>query len=46
MEVQEGGGITLKTAHERYIVAEEDGTIKADRTVAKRWETFSPECLN
>ena len=39
-------GVALKTAHGRYVVAELDGTLRADRTWKRTWETFWPECIN
>ena len=38
------GTIALKTAHGRYVVAERDGRLRADRTAVGDWEKFRPEC--
>ena len=35
--------IALKTAHGRYVVAEPDGSLAADRDEAGAWETFTVE---
>ncbi len=45
VEPQAGGTIALKTAHGRYVVAEPDGRLRGDRTVADIWERFSTECI-
>ena len=36
-------GVSLKTSHNRYVTAEPNGTVKADRLIAQGWETFGPE---
>jgi hypothetical protein len=45
VEVLEQGGIALKTAHGRYISADDCDMVTGDKTEAKEWETFSPECV-
>ena len=45
VEVKQGGRIAFKTAHGRYMVAESNGRLRADRSVAREWETFLPECI-
>ena len=40
---EQRGGISLKTAHNRYVTVEMFGKVKADRPVAREWETFFPK---
>jgi len=38
--VHKGDKVTLMSAHGKYLCAEKDGTLVADRDVAKEWEHF------
>ena len=36
--------VSFRTSHGRYIVAERDGRLRADRTWMRAWEKFRLEC--
>ena len=36
--------VALKTAQDRYITAENDGSLSGNRKTVQGWETFSPIC--
>ena len=38
------GTIALKTYHGKYVVAEDNNELNADRTTVGSWEKFTPEC--
>ena len=37
--------VALKTAQDRYITAENDGSLSGNRKAVQGWETFSPICI-
>ena len=45
VDVQEGGSVCLKTAHGYYMVAENDGRLKATGTTADNGGKFYPELI-
>ena len=40
------GTISFRTTYGRYLVAESDGRLRADRTWMRGWEKFSLECAD
>ena len=40
------GTVSFRSIYGRYIVAESDGRLRADRTWMRAWEKFTPICVN
>ena len=45
LEAQPGCTVSIKTFHNRYLVAESDGTLRANSSSVSSSEQFTPKCL-